>query len=67
MNLTKYITDLTDEHLQLLTAAFTMAENAGNIHLKYFRKAGLEQSTKLTKRQKHLYWTSYTDISLRMA
>lgn len=47
MNLTKYIPDLTDEHLQLLTAAFTMAENAGNIHLKYFRKAGLEQSTKL--------------------
>ena len=24
-----------------------MAENAGGIHMKYFRKSGLEQSTKL--------------------
>ena len=24
-----------------------MAENAGNIHTRYFRKSGLEQSTKL--------------------
>lgn len=47
MNLTKFIPDIPDEYRVLLTAAFTMAENAGNIHMKYFRKAGLKQTTKL--------------------
>lgn len=32
---------------RFLSAAFTMAENAGNIQMGYFRKPGLEQSTKL--------------------
>lgn len=47
MNLTQYLPTIPEEYRMLLTAAFTMAENAGNIHMKYFRKAGLEQSTKL--------------------
>lgn len=47
MNLTKFLPDIPDEYRVLLTAAFTMAENAGNIHMKYFRKAGLKQTTKL--------------------
>lgn len=32
---------------RLLSAALVMAEKAGAIHMAYFRKAGLEQSTKL--------------------
>lgn len=47
MDLTKYLPNIPDEYRMLLAAAFTMAENAGNIHMKYFRKAGLEQTTKL--------------------
>ena len=47
MNLSKYLPDLLEEYRYLLSAAFTMAENAGGIHMKYFRKSGLEQSTKL--------------------
>lgn len=47
MNLTQYLPNIPEKYRVLLTAAFTMAENAGNIHMKYFRKAGLEQSTKL--------------------
>lgn len=48
MSLTKYVPEgLTDEIAGLLEAALIMAENAGKIHMKYFRKAGLEQTTKL--------------------
>lgn len=47
MNLIQYVPDLPEEYRPLLTAALTMAENAGRIHLKYFRKKDLEQSTKL--------------------
>lgn len=47
MNLNKYLPELPEEYLQFLTAAFAMAENAGKIQMKYFRKEGLEQSTKL--------------------
>lgn len=47
MDLTKYIPDTSREYQPLLAAAFTMAENAGKIHMRYFRKAGLEQHTKL--------------------
>lgn len=47
MTLSKFITDESGEYRELLAAALTMAENAGAIHLKYFRKAGLEQTTKL--------------------
>ena len=47
MNLKKYMPGVGRELEALVEAALTMAENAGNIHLKYFRKAGLAQSTKL--------------------
>lgn len=47
MKLTKYLPILPEEYTQLLTAAFDMAEKAGNIHMHYFRKSGLEQTTKL--------------------
>lgn len=47
MNLIQFLPNIPDEYRELLTAAFTMAEKAGNIHMEYFRKAGLEQSTKL--------------------
>ena len=47
MELTKYLPEgLSDIESQFLNAAFIMAEKAGDIHLKYFRSAGLEQSTK---------------------
>lgn len=46
MKLAQYIPELP-EYQTLLSAAFTMAENAGDIHMKYFRKSNLEQSTKL--------------------
>ncbi len=36
-----------EEYRELLRAAFTMAEGAGEIHLKYFRRPDLKQSTKL--------------------
>ncbi len=39
--------NIPHEYLPFLTAALEMAENAGNIHLNYFRKSNLEQSTKL--------------------
>lgn len=42
-----HLPELPQEYSTLLHAALTMAENAGEIHMKYFRKAGLEQSTKL--------------------
>lgn len=47
MTLSKFITGESGVYGELLAAALTMAENAGAIHLKYFRKAGLEQTTKL--------------------
>ena len=47
MNISKLIPDNSGDYKQLLSAAFTMAENAGRIHMRYFRKNGLEQSTKL--------------------
>ncbi len=47
MELTQYLPDIPKEYQPLLTAAFSMAENAGDIHMKYFRKNNLEQSTKL--------------------
>lgn len=47
MNLTKHLPELPENYSSLLGAAFAMAESAGDIHMKYFRKAGLEQSTKL--------------------
>ncbi len=47
MKLTQYLPDIPREYQDLLEAAFIMAEMAGEIHLKYFRKAGLEMTTKL--------------------
>lgn len=47
MDLTQYLPEISQELRPLLAAALTMAENAGNIHMKYFRKSNLEQSTKL--------------------
>lgn len=48
MNFTKYIPEGVDKTLSAyLKAAFIMAESAGRIQMKYFRKPGLEQSTKL--------------------
>ena len=48
MNLTQYIpSGLPEEQIKLLEAALSMAENAGKIHLKYFRKPNLEETTKL--------------------
>lgn len=41
------IPNLGDDYRLLLEAAFRMARNAGDIHMKYFRADGLEQSTKL--------------------
>lgn len=47
MNLQQFLPDIPQEYQRLLSDALTMAENAGNIHLKYFRKHNLEQTTKL--------------------
>ena len=48
MDLTKYLPEgLSDNEVQMLRAALTMAGNAGRIHMNHFRQAGLEQSTKL--------------------
>ncbi len=47
MELTRYLPDLPEDQKALLTAALTMAENAGRIHLQYFRQRDLQQSTKL--------------------
>lgn len=48
MDITKYIPEgLPDNEAQMLRASLIMAENAGLIHMKYFRQAGFEQSTKL--------------------
>ncbi|MDE6338463.1 MAG: inositol monophosphatase [Muribaculaceae bacterium] len=48
MDLIKYLPQDAGEYRDLLISALTMAENAGNIHLKYFRKLDIDQSTKLT-------------------
>lgn len=47
MDLTHYLPELPEEYRPLLTAALSMAQNAGDIHLQHFRKSDLEQSTKL--------------------
>lgn len=53
MRLSQYLNDycrqpgLPAEYIDFLSAAFAMAEKAGEIHLKYFRKPNLEQATKL--------------------
>lgn len=47
MNLKLFLQDIAEEYKELMSAAFEMAENAGRIHMQYFRKRNLEQSTKL--------------------
>lgn len=48
VGLTGYLPgEVRGEIRRLLSAALVMAEKAGAIHMAYFRKAGLEQSTKL--------------------
>lgn len=47
MSLTKFLPDIDLEYKPFLISALTMAEKAGEIHLTYFRKPNLEQSTKL--------------------
>lgn len=47
MDLSTFLPDYHGEYREFLAAAFAMAQSAGDIHLKYFRKTGLEQSTKL--------------------
>ena len=47
MSLTEYMPEVSEGYKPLLAAAFTMAEKAGEIQMRYFRKAGLQQSTKL--------------------
>lgn len=48
MELTKYLPEgLSSDNASLLTAALSMAQQAGKIHLQYFRQKSLEQSTKL--------------------
>ncbi|MDE6637632.1 MAG: inositol monophosphatase [Muribaculaceae bacterium] len=47
MKLTQFPTDFCKNYQQFLEAAFAMAEEAGNIHMRYFRTRDLQQSTKL--------------------
>lgn len=47
MKPTEFIKDFPQEYQPLLEAALAMAEGAGKIHMQYFRKSNLEQSTKL--------------------
>ena len=47
MKLTHNLHNIPQEYQSFLTAALAMAENAGDIHMQYFRKCNLEQSTKL--------------------
>ena len=47
MRLTEYLPTVAEEYRELLCAALTMAEEAGKIHLHYFRTNNLEQATKL--------------------
>lgn len=47
MKLNYSLHNIPQEFQSFLTAALTMAENAGDIHMQYFRKRNLEESTKL--------------------
>lgn len=47
MKLTHNLNNIPQEYQSFLTAALAMAETAGDIHMQYFRKSNLEQSTKL--------------------
>lgn len=47
MKLTHNLNSIPTEYQSFLTAALAMAEAAGDIHMQYFRKSNLEQSTKL--------------------
>lgn len=48
MHLNEYLpTGISENYSHLLKAALYMAETAGNIHLKYFRKGDIQQTTKL--------------------
>jgi len=47
MSLAGFAPELPEEHKTLMASALEMAECAGRVHMKYFRKAGLEQTTKL--------------------
>ena len=46
-DLSQFLADIPAEHRPMMAAALEMAENAGEIHLRYFRSQNLEQSTKL--------------------
>lgn len=46
MNLKNYLPELPPESGNFLAAAFAMAEEAGKIHMNYFRTAGLKLKTK---------------------
>lgn len=47
MNKQDFLKEVPQEYIPYAEAALTMAEKAGEIHLKYFRKENLEQTTKL--------------------
>lgn len=47
MKLSLFQTEFSSEYQPYLKAAFAMAEEAGDIHLRYFRTRNLQQSTKL--------------------
>ena len=48
MEYTKFLPEgLSEQEKELLKAALFMAKNAGDIHLKYFRKSELSEKTKL--------------------
>ena len=47
MKLNLFPTDISMNYMPFLKAAFAMAEEAGNIHMSYFRTRNLQQSTKL--------------------
>ena len=47
MKLSQFNTEISSEYLPYLKAAFAMAEEAGDIHMRYFRTHDLQQTTKL--------------------
>ncbi len=47
MNINKFLKDIPLEWQQYMAAALAMAEEAGNIQMRYFRTRNLQQSTKL--------------------
>ncbi len=47
INLCQYLPDISGEYRPLLAAALTMAGQAGNIHIRYFRSDNIAQTTKL--------------------